>query len=62
MVNICADGSALVLPEAYGLSICRNPAQPASTRSKAVDKMRYISYNTIDNYLWRVNDVSNRIL
>ena len=28
------------------LSICRNPAQPASSRSKAVDKMRYISYNT----------------
>ncbi len=30
-----------------GLSICRNPAQPASSRSKAVDSMAAHSFQTV---------------
>ena len=40
------------------LSICRNPAQPASSRSKAVDSdvYRLVSQIEIYDQVWRIRD------
>ena len=47
------------VPSVTPLSICRKPAQPASSRSKAVDSMAAHSFQTVRCY-GRVSPVSDK--